>query len=373
MAIDGGLMDGWLALHGCTTQSDPTRAVIPYGCLTYYTPAQVPNITRLATTYALSDQTFSENDSPSWGGHVYAAAATLDGFSGENPTAEAGVTPGPGWGCDSKKTSLWTSATGASSRQPSCIPDPSSSLANGGAFRPTPVQYVPTIFDRLDAAGQPWKIYGQPTGNNIWAICPSFAECLYGPQHSKLVNSAQVLTDASNGTLPSYSIVTPSGSATSANGGMGTSQHNLASMVGGDNWIGKVTDAAMSGPEANSTAVFITYDDCGCFYDHVAPGVNPDGTPRGMRMPMVIVSPYARKGYTDSNVATFASILAFTEHTLGITTPLTANDAQAYDYSDSFDFTQVPLAPTRMVSTAIPPSTRAALLANPDVGDGDAT
>ena len=52
----------------------------------------------------------------------------------------------------------------------------------------------------------------------------------------------------------------------------------------------------MSGPEWNSTAIFITYDDCGCFYDEVSP---PAGL--GIRVPMVIVSPYARPGFTDSH------------------------------------------------------------------------
>ena len=58
---------------------------------------------------------------------------------------------------------------------------------------------------------------------------------------------------------------------------------------------------------------------------------------------MVIVSPYAKAGSTDSTNATFASILAFTEHTFGLA-PLAANDAAAYDYANSFDYTQAPLA-----------------------------
>ena len=57
-------------------------------------------------------------------------------------------------------------------------------------------------------------------------------------------------------------------------------QHNNMSMAVGDNWIGQVVTAIEDGPDWNSTAIFITYDDCGCFYDHVTPGLNPDGTRR---------------------------------------------------------------------------------------------
>ena len=75
------------------------------------------------------------------------------------------------------------------------------------------------------------------------------------------------------------------------------------------------------------------------------PGLNPDGTQMGFREPMVIVSPYAKVASTDSHDATFASILRFAEETFNLA-PLNVNDAQAYDYSGSFDFTK-PAEPRR--------------------------
>jgi phospholipase C len=117
------------------------------------------------------------------------------------------------------------------------------------------------------------------------------------------------------------------------------SQHNGDSMQTGDNYLGSVVSAVMNGPQWSSTAIFITYDDCGCFYDHVPP---PAGL--GIRVPMVIVSPYAIAGHTDHNVASFASMLAYTEHTLGLAA-LGSADQNAYDYSQSFDYSQTPLAP----------------------------
>jgi len=109
----------------------------------------------------------------------------------------------------------------------------------------------------------------------------------------------------------------------------------------------------MNGPDWGSTAVFITWDDCGCFYDQVPPGTNPDGTPQGPRVPLVIVSPYARAGYTDTTPATFASILAYTERTFRLP-PLTVNDASAYPFSDAFNYNQAPLPAVRMVTRPVP-------------------
>ena len=64
--------------------------------------------------------------------------------------------------------------------------------------------------------------------------------------------------------------------------------------------------------------------------------------PKGPRVPLIIVSPYARPGYTDTTATTFAGILAYTEHTFGLS-PLGANDAAAYPFSDAFNYTQAPL------------------------------
>jgi phospholipase C len=328
----------------------------------------------LADQFAVSDRTFSMSDSPSWGGHLYAAAATMDGFSGDIPSPVRGVARGPGWGCDSNKVDAWVGPDGTASQQPSCVPKTDGS----GAFRPTPVPHVSTIFGSLQTAGRSWKIYGAPPPSTVggqdvgygWSICPSFASCLYSSQVNHLVPSSKVLTDAARGTLPNYSVLTPSWSSAAANGGADSSQHNDFSMLAGDNWIARVVSAIQNGPDWASTAIFITYDDCGCFYDHVAPPVNPDGTLDGPRVPMVIVSPYAKSGYTDSTRATFASILAFTEHTFGLPA-LAANDAAAYDYANSFDYTQTPLSGARLAQHPLPPSTLTYLQSHRDELDDD--
>ena len=104
----------------------------------------------------------------------------------------------------------------------------------------------------------------------------------------------------------------------------------------------------MNGPEWRSTVLFITWDDCGCFYDQVRPGVNPDGTAQGPRSPLVIVSPYAKPGFTDTTATSFAGILGFTERTFGLL-PLGPNDGQAYPFTNAFNFRQTPLRPVHMI------------------------
>ena len=261
-------------------------------------------------------------------------------------------------------------ATGLVQHEPSCIPDFSLGLANGGAFTHTDVSYVPTIMDRLDAAGLSWKLYAATSGTAgtagpyNWATCPSFAECLDTSQRQNLVDTDQIISDAAAGTLPAFSLVLPSAAGTDKISG-GASQHNLFSIAVGDNWIGALTNAIEASPDWATTAMFITYDDCGCFYDQVRPGLNPDGTQQGVRVPLVIVSPYAVAGYVDHAPATFASILAYVEQTFGLA-PLDVNDGTAYPFTSAFNYMQSPLARVHMVQTQVPPG------ANMDgAGDSD--
>src|SRR5438094_888040 len=100
-------------------------------------------------------------------------------------------------------------------------------------------------------------------GGYIWASCSYFYECLAGRQAKSWYPASQILTDAAEGTLPAVSFVTPTSLI---------SQHNGFSMAQGDNWIGSIVAAIQDNPTLwSSTAIFITYDDCGCFYDRASP------------------------------------------------------------------------------------------------------
>jgi phospholipase C len=340
-AVDGGKMDGWQQVGGCHAPE--------YRCISGYEPAQIPNLIALADQFAISDDTFSLADSPSWGGHVYAAVGTLDGFLGSNPQVTGGHI-GPGWGCDSDRVTAWRPPGGGKIQQvPSCIPDPSLAVPDGGAFEPTPVRQVPSIMDRLSAAGLTWASYAATAGQKGygWSVCAPVASCLYTKQASYIHPDSRFVKDARDGNLPNLSIITP------GNDNVVNSWHNGFSTTAGDNWLGKIAGAVMNGPEWASTALFITWDDCGCFYDQVPPPHAPNGRQEGPRLPMVIVSPYARHGYTDTTAASYAGVLAYVEQTFGLA-PLGVNDADAYPFTGAFNYAQAPLKPVRMVTRPIP-------------------
>jgi phospholipase C len=323
-AIDGGRMDGFEDISGCEAPQ--------FACYSQFQPSDLPVITSLANAYTVSDRTFSQERIPSWTAHLEIVAGTKDGFEGDNPRADLNVAPARGWGCDSKLDAPWSDGSASYPKPievPSCVPDQS----GAGPYRASPVPYVPTIMDRLDAAGLSWKIYssGSTTDTGYpWSICPSFYECLGSSQRSQLVDRKTFLTDAAAGTLPAYSIVTPD---------FLDSQHNSTSMKQGDAYIGAMVSAAMNGPDWPTTAIFITYDDCGCFYDHVPPPTSD----LGIRVPMVIVSPYAKAHGVDHTVASFAGTLAFVEWNWSLANLGTA-DVGAYDYCNAFTFGCQPTA-----------------------------
>ena len=340
-AINGGRMNGFDLVRGC-------RAADRYGCyVSYVTPrpddlGSIPNLAVLARAFVISDRTFESHLNASWAAHLDLVAGTNDGFVGWNPKTVPGPTLGEGWGCDSYLDAKWKPDSGSSIDVPSCVP----ARDGSGPYRPSPVSWVPTIMDRMDQAGLSWHIYGRPTAKRgqgastyLITICPTFAECLNGPQRQNVVVTDQIYADAQQGKLPALSIVVPKHLE---------SQHNSQSMLAGDNYIGRVVSAIMHGPQWSSTAIFITYDDCGCFYDHVPP---PPGM--GIRVPMVIVSPFARRGYTDSHPASFASMLAFVERDFDLK-PLSLQDATAYDYHQSFDFTSPTSTPVKLVDHPLP-------------------
>jgi phospholipase C len=348
VAINGGSMNGFDLM--ADSGQDCSKAG-GYTCYQAYAPAQIPNLASLATNFVIADHTFQSDLAASWGSHLGLVAGSLDGFVGDNPSAGTATVLGPGWGCDSNRDSAWTSPSGQVSNEPACIPDPLSAVPNGGAYRPTHVQWVPTIMDRLDRATPKltWKLYagtdkqtnstGYQASGYQWATCPSFADCLYTNQRNNVVGASQVIDDAKAGKLPAVSIVTPNAAK---------SQHNFQSMKLGDNWIGQVVGGIEAGPDWASTAIFITYDDCGCFYDHLA----PPSPQLGVRVPMVIVSPYAKRNVTDTNVASYASLLRFIERNWNLA-PLSTADGNAYDFSNSFNYAAPTLSTVPMVTSSI--------------------
>jgi phospholipase C len=111
----------------------------------------------------------------------------------------------------------------------------------------------------------------------------------------------------------------------------------------GENWTTSVINAIQTSPMWKATAVFLTWDDWGGFYDHVPPQ-QVDKFGFGIRVPLIVISPYARPGHIDHQLGEFSSMLRFVEDNWGLA-QLTHRDKAAFNLSYDFDFQQKPLAP----------------------------
>ncbi len=185
----------------------------------------------------------------------------------------------------------------------------------------------PSIFEQLAAAGLSSQIYaGVPASIFAGTVWPALL-----PTGATIASTTRFLGDLGAGRLPDFSFVRP---------GVGYSEEPPEDVGEGDLWLGQLLAAIEASPDWPSTAVFVTYDEGGGFYDHVSPPLaSPFGD--GTRTPMVIVSPYARHGVYHART-TNLSILAFVEHLFGLA-PLDRLVAQQNDLAGAFDLARVPL------------------------------
>ncbi len=138
----------------------------------------------------------------------------------------------------------------------------------------------------------------------IWNPLPDFVDVHQDHQLGNIVPDSQFFRDAYRGTLPAVSWVIPSGD---------DSEHPPARISLGQDHVVRAINAIMSGPDWKSTAIFLAWDDWGGFYDHVKPP-HVDGAGYGMRVPGLVISPYARKGYIDHQTLSFDAYLKFIEN-----------------------------------------------------------
>jgi len=137
----------------------------------------------------------------------------------------------------------------------------------------------------------------------IWNPLPYFDTVKQDGQLANITNVDNYYKDARAGTLPKVSWITPSGQ---------NSEHPPALVSTGQEWTTSLINAAMQGPEWNSTAVFLSWDDWGGFYDHVVPPT-VDANGFGLRVPGIIISPYAKQGYIDHATASQDEYVKFIE------------------------------------------------------------
>ena len=163
---------------------------------------------------------------------------------------------------------------------------------------------------------------------------PNATECIGSDWTQNVVlKSTQVLTDIATGQLAGVSWVIPP---------VQQSDHPKENDGSGPSWVASIVNALGNSPYWSNTAIFITWDDWGGWYDHVPPQI-VNSFEYGFRVPLVVVSPYARPAYISHINHDFGSILKFIESTYALPS-LGYADAQADDLSDCFDFSQTPIS-----------------------------
>jgi phospholipase C len=324
---DNGKMDGADKVSGC----NPNQAGCPPNPqFQYVNPSDVAPYFQLAQQYTFGDRMFQTNQGPSFPAHQFiisgtsAPTATSTLFAAENTNLGAGCTATP---------AAWVWMIDASGAESSKM---------------YPCFEHPTLTDLLNSAGKSWKYY-TPSNAGIWVgpnaiqhICAPANSVCTGPDwvNNVVLNNTQVLTDISSGQLPAVSWVIPTGQA---------SDHPGNNNGTGPSWVASIVNAIGGSSYWSNTAVIITWDDWGGWYDHVPPPkVIEDRTSwgsgyvYGFRVPLIIVSPYAKAGYVSHVTHDFGSILKFIEQIFSLPS-LGYADAAADDLSDCFNFSQTPL------------------------------
>lgn len=210
-----------------------------------------------------------------------------------------------------------------------------------------------TIFDMLESKGVSWKVYIQNYDPNVnytnsearlqqiakgwqlvWTPLLAIPRFVYNfSLNSKIADLNQYYVDLKGDSFPQVVFITPSG----------TSEHAPTDVQLGQFFVIDLLNALMRSKYWYSSVFIIVWDEWGGWFDHVPPPQVDDDC-LGFRVPAIIVSPYAKRGYIDSTVYDHTSILKFIEWLFNLP-PLSERDAKANNILNAFDFTQPPRPP----------------------------
>jgi phospholipase C len=297
--INGGKMDGFVGQaekgQGCATnnpncspcqQGQTTQCVDVMG---YHDAREIPNYWAYARHYVLQDHMYEPNASWSLPEHLFQVSEwsafctnPMDPFSCTNALQN----PNPSNGLPHY---AWTDMTYMLHK---------SGVSWGYyVFKGTEPDC------ESDSAVTCAPVAQGPKTPGIWNPLPSFETVIQDGQLGNVQTLDNFYTSAKNGTLPAVSWIDPNGKV---------SEHPTALVSTGQTYVTGLINAIMHGPDWNSTAIFLTWDDWGGFYDHVVPpSVDQNGY--GIRVPGIVISPYARKGYIDHQTLSHDAFNKFIE------------------------------------------------------------
>jgi phospholipase C len=320
LQIDGGKMDKFAAI------SDAKGLVMGY-----YHTANLP-LAKEAAENTLCDNFFHGAFGGSFLNHIYLIAASPPAFPNAPVAMHARLDPNGNLLSDGTVTPdgyVVNTAFSVNTPHPATIP-PANLVPN---------QTFATIGDRLSDRGVSWAWYSGGWDNAVaghpaplfqfhhqpFAYFAKYADGTAGrAQHLK--DETDFIAAARAGTLPSVSFVKPLGEVNEHPG--------YANVRSGEDHVMELLQALRSSAEWQQTAVIITYDENGGFWDHVAPPTIDRWGP-GARVPTLVISPLAKHGYVDHSLYDSSSILALIEHRWGLK-PLTSRDAAANDMRAAF-------------------------------------
>jgi len=340
--VNGGRMDGFIAQaeagkKGCVNVNAPDCSIGAQDVMGYHDAREIPNYWAYASHYVLQDHMFEPNASWSLPQHLSmvsewsAYCATVSPQSCRNALQSPGLPPDFQGGGKQAPTYSWT--------------DLSYLLYKGGVSWKYYVQAGVEPDCRNDAADCP-PVNQNAKTPGIWNPLPYFATVQQDGQLANVTGVATYYADARAGTLPAVAWITPSGP---------NSEHPPARVDTGQTWVTSLVNAAMQGPDWSSTAIFLSWDDWGGFYDHVVPP-RVDQNGYGLRVPGIVISPWAKPGTIDHQVLSHDAYVKFIEDlflggkrldpaTDGRPDPrpdVRENASQLGNLMADFDFTQTP-------------------------------
>jgi phospholipase C len=275
-----------------------------------YVPADESKLYfEMAKQYVLADRMFTSQIDASFVSHQYIIAGQAD---------NAVDLPNGAWGCGGGKRDTVLTLTGARAYGPVESP----------CFNST------TIGDELDAKGLPWRFYASATDGYDWLAYQAIKHIKNGPDWKAdvFMPPSQFLSDVANGQLAAVTWITP----TCAN-----SDHSVCMSKTGPQWVASVVDAVGQSKFWKTSAIFVFWDEWGGWYDHVPPPyADFDGL--GIRVPLLVISPYAREKHVSHEQYEQGSILKYIENVFGLA-PLAASDARANSLDrDCFNYNRKP-------------------------------
>jgi phospholipase C len=318
--FDKGKMDGFNLVKRALRKGVKVPAgEYPYR---YVDPRYIKPYWSIAQQYVLADHMFMTQGSSSFTAHQDLIAGGTPIGNGNNvidfPSPSA-------WGCDAAPGTVTSFVS----------PDGKVHQDKG----PFPCFTYPTLRDLLDRKGLSWLYFTNTSGSYVWNAFDAIYDVRYGDEwkNNIVIPETKIFTTISYNQLPAVSWVIPDAV---------DSDHPGSHSDSGPSWVADVVNAIGESSYWDSTAIIVIWDDWGGEYDHVPPQ-QLDGQGLGMRVPMLLISPYAREngsgqpGYISHTQYEFGSILKFIENNWQLGR-LGTTDVRANSIGDCFDFTQSP-------------------------------